>query len=54
MSERMYMLVVGILILASLYFDIDILIYVLAVLLVFEGLSNIRLTTMLQPARGPG
>ena len=51
MNERMYMLIVGMLILASLYFDIDILIYMLATLLVFEGLSNIRLTTMLQRAR---
>lgn len=51
MSERIYMLVVGVYILASLYFDIDFLIYSLAALLVFEGLSNIRLTTMLQRAR---
>jgi hypothetical protein len=51
MSERIYMLVVGVCILASLYFDIDFLIYSLAALLVFEGLSNIRLTTMLQRAR---
>ena len=51
MSERMYMLVVGILILASLYFDADFLIYALAVMLMFEGLSNIRLTTLLQRAR---
>jgi hypothetical protein len=51
MSERIYMLAVGVLILASLYFDIDILIYVLAALLVFEGLTNIRLTTTLQRAR---
>jgi hypothetical protein len=51
MSERIYMLVVGVCILASLYFDIDFLIYSLAALLVFEGLSNIRLTTMLQRLR---
>ena len=51
MSERIYMLVVGVIILASLYFDIDLLIYMLASLMVFEGLSNIRLTTMLQRAR---
>jgi hypothetical protein len=51
MSERMYMLVVGIYILVSLYVEIDYLIYGLAVLLMLEGISNIRLTTWVQHAR---
>jgi len=51
MSERMYMLVVGIFILVSLYIEIDYLIYGLAAWLLFEGLSDIRLTTLLQKAR---
>jgi len=51
MSERIYMLVVGVFILVSLYIEIDYLIYGLAAWLAFEGLSNIRLTTMLQRAR---
>jgi hypothetical protein len=51
MSERMYMLIVGIFILISLYVEFDYLIYGLVVLLMFEGLSNIRLTTTLQQAR---
>lgn len=51
MSERIYMLVAGAVILVSLYMEIDYLIYGLASILMFEGLSNIRLTTKLQQLR---
>jgi len=51
MTERMYLLLVGIYILAALYLENNYLIYGLAVFLVFEGISGIRLTRLIQKAR---
>jgi hypothetical protein len=58
MSERLYLFLVGVYILVALYVELDFLIYGLVVLLVFESISDIRLTTLTQRARnislGPG
>lgn len=51
MSERFYLFLVGLYILCALYMEIDMMIYGLSVLLVFEGLTNLRLTTSLQTLR---
>jgi len=48
MSERMFLFTVGAFILAALYLEIDIFIYGLCLWLVFEGITNIRLTTLSQ------
>lgn len=45
MSGRIYLFVVGISILIALYFEMDIMIYIVALWLLFEGLTEIRLTT---------
>lgn len=46
MSERFYLFIVGVYILISLYFEIDMMIYLLSLWLIFEAISNIRLTTL--------
>ena len=46
MSERMYLFVVGALILTALYFEKNIIIYALSIWLLFEGTSGILLTTL--------
>ncbi len=46
MNERMFLFVTGAYILAALYVEIDLLIYLLCVWLVFEAVTNIRLTTL--------
>jgi hypothetical protein len=51
MTERMFLLLVGIYILAALYLENNYLIYGLAAFLVFEGVSGIRLTRLIQKAR---
>ena len=51
MSERFYLFLMGLFILCALYLEIDMMIYGLSVLLVFEGLTNLRLTTGLQKMR---
>jgi len=51
MSERLFLFVVGACILSALYFELDILIYGLCLWLLFEGISNIRLTVLLQKLR---
>ena len=51
MTERMYLLLVGVYILAALYLENNYLIYGLAAFLVFEGISGIRLTRLIQKAR---
>ena len=51
MSERFYLFLVGLYILCALYMEMDMMIYVLSVLLVFEGLTDLRLTTVLQKMR---
>ena len=48
MSERMYLFVVGAIILTSLYIEENIIIYVLSLWLLFEGVSGIQLTLLLQ------
>jgi len=47
-SERLFLFIVGAYILTGLYFEIDVMIYPLSVLLLFEGLTNIRITTLSQ------
>ena len=51
MTERMYLLLVGIYILSALYLENNYLIYGLAVFLAYEGVSGIRLTRLIQNAR---
>jgi hypothetical protein len=51
MTERMYLFLVGIYILVSLYLENNYLIYGIAVFLVFEGVSGLRLTRLIQKAR---
>lgn len=51
MTERMYLLLVGVYILVALYLENIYLIYGLAAFLVFEGVSGIRLTRLVQKAR---
>ena len=51
MSERFYLLIVGAYILLSLYLEIDLMIYLLSGFLLLEGLTNWRLTTVLQKLR---
>ncbi len=46
MSERMYLFVVGAVILTALYIENNILIYVLSIWLLFEGASGILLTRL--------
>jgi len=48
MSERMFLFVVGALILAALYFEENIIIYVLSLWLLFEGITGILLTRLSQ------
>ena len=51
MSERFYLFLVGLYILCALYMGMDMMIYGLSVLLVFEGLTDLRLTIGLQKMR---
>ncbi len=48
MSERVFLFLVGTYILMGLYFDIDMMIYVLSLWLVFEGVSGVTLTRLSQ------
>ncbi len=48
MSERVFLFVVGAFILISLYIEIDMMIYLLCLWLLFEGITDIRLTTLSQ------
>lgn len=48
MSERLYLFFIGIYVLFGLYFEINLMIYVLSVWLLFEAITQIRLTTMSQ------
>ena len=48
MSERLFLFIVGAYILTGLYFEIDVMIYALSVLLLLEGLTNVRITTLSQ------
>ncbi len=51
MNERTYLFIVGALILFALYFTRDRIIVGLCLWLLFEGITNIRLTTLLQKIR---
>ena len=48
MSERLFLFIVGAYILSALYIELDLMIYILCGWLLFEGLTNIRLTTLSQ------
>ncbi len=48
MSERLYLFFVGAYVLVGLYFEIDIMIYLLSLWLVFEAVTELRLTTLSQ------
>jgi len=48
MSERVFLFIVGAFILTALYIEIDLLIYGLCIFLLFEAITNIRLTTLSQ------
>lgn len=48
MSERLFLFIVGATILVSLYFETNVIIYVLCLWLLFEALTNLRLTTLSQ------
>ncbi len=48
MNERVHLFVIGVFILTALYFDLTTLIYVLCLWLLFEGLTGILLTQILQ------
>ena len=48
MSERVFLFIVGAYILISLYLWIDLMIYILSLWLLFEAITDIRLTTLSQ------
>ena len=48
MSERLYLFIVGVYILASLYLGVDMMIYVLSLWMLFEAITDIRLSTLSQ------
>ena len=48
MSERIYLFLVGLTILIALYFEIEKAIYALCLFLIFEAITNLRLTTFSQ------
>ncbi len=48
MSERLFLFLVGGYILISLYLGIDLMIYILSLWLLFEAITDIRLTTLSQ------
>ncbi len=51
MSERIYLLLVGIYILTALYLEQNIMIYALLGFMFLEGITDVRLTRLLQKAR---
>ncbi len=51
MSERSYLILVGAVIIVALYFVQNIIIYGLCFWLIVEGMTDIRLTTLIQKAR---
>jgi hypothetical protein len=52
MSERLFLFMVGAYILTALYLEINIMIYLLCLWLLFEAITNIRLTTLTQKLMG--
>lgn len=49
MRERLYMFSVGVSLLAALYFELPWLVYALIGLMVFEGLTNLRVANLFVP-----
>lgn len=52
MSNRLYRLIVGLVLLTGLYFDLPALIYALIAETLFEGITNLRLTFLVSKMRG--
>ena len=48
MNSRLYLFVVGASILIALYFEVSIMVYIVASWLLFEGITQIRLTRLFQ------
>ena len=48
MSERVFLFIVGVYILIALYLGMDVMIYLLSLWLLFEAITDIRLTTVTQ------
>jgi hypothetical protein len=48
MSERLFLFIVGVYILIALYLGVDVMIYILSLWLLFEAITDIRLTTLSQ------
>lgn len=48
MSERIFLFIVGATILLALYIEVDIIIYLLCGWLLFEGITDVRITTLSQ------
>ena len=48
MSERVFLFFVGVYILVALYLGMDVMIYLLSLWLLFEAITDIRLTTLTQ------
>ena len=48
MSSRLYLFVIGLSILIALYAEVDFLVYLVALWLLFEGVTEIRMTTFFQ------
>ena len=51
MSNRVYRLFVGLILLTGLYFDLPILIYGLIAVLLFEGITNLRIPLLVSKIR---
>jgi len=51
MSNRLYRLIVGLILLIGLYFDLPVLIYVLIAAVLFEGITNLRIPVLVSKIR---
>lgn len=51
MSDRAYLFIVGMYILSALYLGIDMMIYILVAVMLFEGLSGLTITSLTQKLR---
>ena len=51
MSNRLYRLIVGLILLTGLYFDLPELIYGLIVVVLLEGITNLRIPVLISEAR---
>ncbi len=52
MSNRLYRLIVGLILLTGLYFDLPGLIYALIAVVLFEGVTNLRIPALVSRIRG--